>query len=243
VSGQDGAGSGRVAVSPWHAEHPPYSVGGSVYAVPSPFRPAAAAALAANRCRVHADVILDRAGTHRGVTWSELADIRREVPAARLDLHLIALGEAEQDNLLAEEQRALAAVVELGAVGIAVSPASISRHRDRVKALRGAGHQVWIEVHPARRDPGVASEDVDGALVMFIEPGTTDSADPGQLSKVAELSGRLPVAVDGGITRELAVRCREHGASYLISGRGLLTLTFDRSSAADIASSEKGSHP
>jgi pentose-5-phosphate-3-epimerase len=98
-------------------------------------------------------------------------------------------------------------------------------------------------VHPARRDPGVASDDVDGALVMFIEPGTKDSADPGQLSKVADLSGRLPVAVDGRITRDLASRCREHGASYLISGRDLLTLTFDIPSAADLPPSEKGSHP
>ena len=86
-------------------------------------------------------------------------------------------------TLLSEERRALAAVVELGAVGIALSPAVISRHRDRIAALRSAGHQVWVEVHPATRAPGVASEDVDGALVMFIEPGTKDSADPTQLTQ------------------------------------------------------------
>ena len=147
---------------------------------------------------------------------------------ARLDLHVIAPSQAEPNTLLSEEQaRARRPSSSSDAVGIALSPAAISRHRDRIAALRGAGHQVWVEVHPATSDPGVASEDVDGALVMFIEPGTKDSADPGQLGKVTELSGRLPVAVDGGITRDLAARCRRHGASYLVSGRGLLTLTVD----------------
>jgi pentose-5-phosphate-3-epimerase len=100
-----------------------------------------------------------------------------------------------------------------------------------------------VEVHPSTADLGVARDDVDGTLVMFIEPGTQDVADSGQLSNAADLSGQLPIAVDGGISRTLASRCREHGASLLIAGRALLAVTSTTASPRDATRSERGFQP
>lgn len=213
-----------VVVQPWHRTHPPATVGGSIYAVEHPFRVRAARALTDAGCRVHADVILDETGRHRGVTWAELTEIHHRVPDAALDLHLIHLGRPRPEQLVVHLERALQAVSSLGVTAVTLPPAEIGRHRSRLDRLRAAGHQLWAEVHPRTGAEDLDGLDVDGVLVMFIEPGTKDAADLGQLAKVAELGRRLPVGVDGGITRTIAPRCLDSGATYLVSGRDLLAV-------------------
>jgi hypothetical protein len=103
----------------------------------------------------------------------------------------------------------------------------------------------------ARRDAGAGPPDMAAnsvaaqrhGLLMFTEPGTKDVADSGQLSKVNDLSGQLPIAVDGGFTRTLASRCREHGASLLIAGRARLAATSTTASPGDAPRSERGFQP
>lgn len=226
-----------VRVQLWCADYPPYSVGGSIYAVPGGLRVAAAKALVTSHCRVHADIIIDAAGHHLGVTWRELADIRRLLPKAQLDLHLIMLGGAGRLDQIHHERRALAAAVELGAAAITMTYEQIQRHREDLDQLRLAGHQVWVEMTPTDRITNV--DGVDGALIMFIEPGTKNSADLTQLATVAYWSSRLPVGVDGGITRTIAPRCLADGACYLVSGRDLLTIDTDHQSPTTV----KGSRP
>jgi len=232
------AAPAAVLVQPWHRAHPAGSVGGSLYAVDHAHRVDAARALTAEGCRVHADVILDEAGRQRGVTWSELTDVRRLVPDARIDLHLIHLGRPQADQLLVHLDRALQAVTMLAASAVTLAPAHVVGHRRRLDRLRRAGHQLWAEVSPRTAATDLDDLDVDGALVMFIEPGTKSAADLAQLTKVVELSRRFPVAVDGGITRTIAPSCRDSGASYLVSGRDLLTVV-----PPTTASLQKGLQP
>lgn len=237
----DAGTTGTVVVQPWHRAHPPGSVGGSIYAVDHPHRVSAARALTDEGCRVHADVILDEAGRHQGVTWAELAEIRRSVPDAVLDLHLIHLGRPRPEQLLAHLDRALQAVGSLAVSAVTLAPAQISEHRDRLDRLRRSGHQLWAEVHPSTRAADLDGLDVDGVLVMFIQPGTKDAADLGQLAKVAELGRRLPVGVDGGITRTIAPRCLAGGASYVVSGRDLLDVQHDHHPPDGAPAPQKGS--
>jgi pentose-5-phosphate-3-epimerase len=231
-------------VASWHNQYSPYTVGGSIYAVPRPYRLAAARALVASHCRVHADVILDERGTHQGVTLSELSELRQAEPSAQVDVHLITLGSTDRSRVQAEEERVLAAVTGKGVVAITLAPDQIARYPDLLSQLRAAGSQVWVEFSPARSGaPLPVGILVDGALVMFIQPGTQDIADLNHLSKVKELSYQLPVAVDGGITDTIASRCRDHGASYLISGRALLSVTPEPTRSTNATPSEEGAQP
>ncbi|RYZ31238.1 MAG: hypothetical protein EOP01_03795, partial [Propionibacteriaceae bacterium] len=118
-----------VGVQPWHRAYPAASVGGSLYAVDHSYRVEAARQLHADGCRVHADVILDEAGRQLGVTWSELADVRRLVPDAQLDLHLINLGQPRPEQLLAHLDRALQVVKTLDVGAVTLAPAQIGGHR------------------------------------------------------------------------------------------------------------------
>jgi pentose-5-phosphate-3-epimerase len=102
---------------------------------------------------------------------------------------------------------------------ITMTGEQIGRHRIRLDRLRSFGVGVYEELRPEHDGP--AAHDVNGVLVMFIPPGTKQTADPGQLDKVARLAAAMPVAVDGGITQHLAQKCHDRGAGYLISGRDL----------------------
>ena len=209
-------GDGAVRVSAWHAEHPPFAVGGSVYALPGPLR------LAGCRSIDVVPVPCPRRHHHRPRRrpprchlHRAAPTIRGEVPAARLDLHLIALS----DPRVEDEQQALQAAADLAADAITLTPAAINRHRTQVEQLRATGVQVWAEVPPTHTAADVPDH-VDAALVMLIEPGTTNAADLTQLDKISDLARNRPVGVDGGVTRFIAPDCRLRGATYLVSGRG-----------------------
>jgi pentose-5-phosphate-3-epimerase len=214
-----------VVVETWPRSYADHAVGGSVYAVDPTLRMEAGIQLAAARCRVHGDVILGRDLRNRGVSRHELTAIRQAVPAARMDLHLIALGNSVSAHGLAQERRAIETAMEIGAECITVSEQRLTQHAGALDEARALGIDIWLEIPPD--DPGLKVQDaaVDGALVMFIEPGTKQRADPAHLEKVGRLSRILPVGVDGGITRKIAAQCLQSGASYVVSGRDLLTVT------------------
>jgi len=213
----------RVLVEPWSHDHSGCTIGGSLYAVEQRARSRAAQALAAAGCDIHADVILDEHSRHRGVTWSELSEVRRLLPNVEIDLHLINLGQPRPTQLLLHLERAIQAAVSLRCHRITVVPAQIGQHRDRLDRLRAAGHQLWAEVSPREAADTIKALDVDGALVMLIEPGSKDQADLQLLDKVTQLRPSMSVGVDGGVTRRNARACQDAGASYLVSGRDLLT--------------------
>ncbi|MEU6608361.1 hypothetical protein ABZ922_25420 [Streptomyces shenzhenensis] len=210
------------ALHAWYQKHPPFTVGGSLYAVPPAHRAATALALADRQCRVHVDVIIDPRGRSIGVGREELAAARVAAPGARLDLHLI-LDPALTDDTAADLLGAITQdAVRLGAEAVTMNPARATRHPMVVDRLRRAGISLWFE-HGASRPIDVTAGGADGALVMFIPPGTKQAADPLMLTEVARLSPTLPTAVDGGITADLASRCAAEGATYIVAGRSLLT--------------------
>jgi pentose-5-phosphate-3-epimerase len=218
----------NVAVEPWHRDLGDHVVGGSVYAVDPSLRVQAAVQLAAARCRVHADVILGPDGRHRGVSWDELTAIRRATPTARIDLHLIVLGQSAGPARVSEERRAIEIAVQVGAEFITVSRQGLALHADELAAARAAGTNLWLELRPDQPGTDAAGIAVDGVLVMLIQPGTKQTANLAHLEKVERLAQNLPVAVDGGVTRTIAARSRQLGAGYTISGRDLLTVTPPR---------------
>jgi pentose-5-phosphate-3-epimerase len=213
-----------VALQPWHRAFGDHVVGGSVYAVKPRLRVEAAVQLTAANCRVHADIILGPDHRHRGVSWDELAEIRQAAPTARIDLHLIARGKSMDPVRLAEERRAIETAVQIGAEFITVSNRCLSVHATALTTARAAGTNLWLEVPPDKPgtdEPGIA---IDGVVVMLIEPGTKQAANLAHLEKVERLARTVPVAVDGGVTRKIAAKCLQLGASYTISGRDLLTV-------------------
>jgi pentose-5-phosphate-3-epimerase len=211
-----------VVLQPWHAAYPHFTIGGSIYAVAPARRAATAAALTANRCRVHADIIVDQRGRHRGVTCGELADVRTAAPGARLDLHLIVPAEIPVE-LAAEVLGDMGASARrFGVEAVTMNATQITRHRTVVDALREHGIQLWLEFSPGTEVRELPAG-IDGATVMFITPGTKESADPSRLHEVTRLAGRVPTAVDGGITEPIAAQCVANGAGYVVAGRSLLT--------------------
>jgi pentose-5-phosphate-3-epimerase len=208
-----------VTLNDWYRDFPAHTVGGSLYAVPPQHRMEAASLLHRNGCRLHVDVIIGPDG-HRGVGWAELSAVRAALPTARIDLHLVMV-----DDCVAIEDETLAIDITrtLTLDAITMSGEQIGRHRARLERLRAAGVDVCEEVRPDAAGP--TEPDIDGALVMFIPPGTKQAADLAQLDKVSKLAASLPVRVDGGITHPIARQCHDRGAGYLISGRDLLTVT------------------
>jgi ribulose-phosphate 3-epimerase len=102
-------------------------------------------------------------------------------------------------------------------------------HLDRsLKRIRELGAKAGVAFNPSTPPETIEwmLEDVDLVLVMSINPGFGgQSFMPSQLAKIARLrsmieaSGRdIVIEVDGGVTAETAVRCREAGATALVAG-------------------------
>lgn len=210
-----------VALHDWYREYPRHTVGGSLYAVPAELRVAAARRLQAAGCRIHVDVIVGPDG-HRGVGFDEVAAVRAAVPAGRIDLHLIAVAGADAGAVAPE---LVTAALAVGADAVTLPAAVVEGATDAVATLRAAGVQVNEEIPPASAGPAADRADIDGCLVMLIESGTKQAADPANLAKIERLSPHSRVGVDGGVTRDLARACYAAGARYLVSGRDLFAVT------------------
>lgn len=227
-----------IALEPWHQELDDYVVGGSLYAVEPSRRIEAAGLLAAANCRIHADIILAADGTNHGVPWDQLTAIRQAVPEGRIDLHLIVLDSPRHPATMIAAQRTIRLAAALRAEFLTAAADLLALHAAEIDAARCAGVALRQEIAPD--DPAAAAPpEVDGALVMLIPPGTTARADLAQLDRLDLLTGRgIPAGVDGGVTRDIALRSHRAGADYIVSGRGLFT-----DQGADRTSREKGTRP
>jgi pentose-5-phosphate-3-epimerase len=208
-----------IAVQPiasWH-ERFRGQLAGSVYAVPSEARIAAAEALSAAGMTVHVDVMAETEGFPAGVTMAELADIVSAVGPSRVEVHLIGSAEFVDSKLLR--------VLQLRPAKVFLPWDAFTERR--ADALHAVGSSAWIALwqewdgldhSSAPRWPARP----DGVLVMLIEPGSRDQARIGQLAVVTACAGKLPVAVDGGVTEPVAELCVAAGASAVVVGRALL---------------------
>ena len=216
-----------LVLRPWHRDLGDHVVSGSLYAVPYAARLEAARALDEARCRVHVDVVIGAHG-HEGVGWAELYAVRDLLPDALIDLHLIVL----HDGPCADEAVAVRAAHELRLATLATAAPQIRRNRAGLDAVRARGTALLEQVVPGTPGTVEPHDRLDGALVMLVPPGTTrEPADAAALTTVETLARTLPVGVDGGVTPEIARRCRELGAVVVVSGRHLFSDVPDGSAA------------
>jgi hypothetical protein len=181
-------------------------------------RVAAALALTDNGLDVHVDVMAASEGLPAGVSLAELQMISNAVDRERIGVHLIGSGEfvdAVLPKILALRPR----VVFLPWHAFTLA---------RATAIRATGGSAWIAVWQewdGLDDPPWPA-DPDGVLVMLIEPGTRDRCRLDRLGLVTACTTRfseVPVAVDGGVTEEIAPLCAAAGAQQMVVGRALLT--------------------
>ena len=204
------------ALATWHHDFPGV-LAGSVYAAPDS-RVATAQTLAAAGIDVHIDVMAVSEGLPPGVSLAELQMISAVVDRERIGVHLIGSGDYV-DAVLPKILALRPGVVFLP------WPAFTA---ERAKAIRAHDGGAWIAVWrewDGLGDPRWPAEP-DGVLVMLIEPGTRDRCRLDRLGLVTACTTRftgLPVAVDGGVTKEIAPLCAASGVRQMVVGRALLT--------------------
>ena len=205
-----------IALAPWHYDFPGL-LAGSVYAAPV-CRVAAAQALADKGIDIHVDVMAVSEGLPAGVSLAELQMISTSVDREKLGVHLIGSGEFV-DAVLPKILTVRPGVVFLSWHAFTF---------ERAQAISAAGGSAWITVWrewDGLADPQWLAEP-DGVLVMLIEPGTHDRCRLDRLSLVTACTTRfteLPVAVDGGVTEDIAPLCAAAGVQQMVVGRALLT--------------------
>ncbi|MFD5599245.1 hypothetical protein ACFWHR_04225 [Leucobacter sp. NPDC058333] len=223
------------------------TVYGSLYAVAPAERDAAADRFVATGLPIHIDVILDRdaSGTgpalsgslvHRGIDPDALLRLGERHPDSLLEVHLIVIGgaggaAAAAETVLRDEvARVLSIAGRIGVQRVAL-PAHLAADTSLTDEFRADGGDVWAVVEPddalheldALSAPS-GSGAITGALVMLIEPGTSQAARPELLDRVAELAELAPalhVSVDGGVDVAIATRAIELGVHHVIVGRAL----------------------
>lgn len=210
-----------VEIAAWVDDHPRGTLAASLYALPDERRLEGAHAARAAGCWLHADLILRPSRSHPGrlrnvgVAAEQLRAVAAALPGAPLDLHLILLQDPPPEVWRPQITALVGELLEIGPARISTSPRLLA-HLD--KTLPGlAGLQRWHELWPGL-EPTPA---VDGHLLMLIEPGTKQAADPERIASIDGLATAGPVGVDGGVTREVAARVVAGGASYVVVGRAL----------------------
>jgi pentose-5-phosphate-3-epimerase len=184
---------------------------GSLYAVPPDGRHDIARLLVRERLWVHADVFADpAAGVDLGLI-TELAD----AGVGPIDVHL----------LTAEALNALPVICRPGIARITFPFEGAPDIAGTARQVRACGAQAWLAISPATTvtEAAEAARDVDGLLVMLLEPGTQDAADLGLLAKVQTAGSHAPVGADGGIGEHNLTSVLRAGAGYVVIGRGLFT--------------------
>lgn len=191
----------------------------SIYALPPSRRVAGGVAAASQGLWVHADLILERAADggvkNTGVAVDDVLEILASVPAARVEVHLIVI-----DCSTAWNSAVSAVAEQLNGASILRWTAQ-SQVMEHLATLLPQAAERWIEVY-APRDNGEPAPDADGVLVMLIEPGSKNAADPAAIAVVAEHSSDgHSTGVDGGVTPEVAKAAVAAGARHIVVGRAL----------------------
>jgi ribulose-phosphate 3-epimerase len=179
---------------------------GSLYAVPPDGRQDIARLLERERLWLHADVFADPAA---GVDLGLIAELA-EAGVGPIDVHL----------LTAEALNALPVICRPGIARVTFPFEGVP---DIARQVRACGAQAWLALAPATTvaEAAEAAREVDGLLVMLLEPGTQDAADLGLLAKVQTAGPRAPVGADGGIGEHNLTSVLQAGAGYVVIGRGL----------------------
>lgn len=185
-------------------------VAGSLYAVPERDRAAAARLLNQRGLWIHADVFAD---TAMGVSIDLITDLADQ-GTGPVDVHLLTC-------------HALDALDRVCRPGIAriTFPYEGSHDIEAVCArIRAVGAQPWLAVAPGTpiEDYRDALVHVDGLLVMLIPPGTKQSADLGQLTKI-DTGQAMRAGVDGGVHEDNVESILAAGTRYVVIGRRLFT--------------------
>ena len=202
----------------WHADFPGL-LAGSVYAAHGS-RVAAAQTLADTGIDVHVDVMAVSEGLPAGVSLDELQRISAVVPSERIGVHVI----GSKDFVDAVLPKILA--VHPGVVFLPWQAFTT----ERADAIRMAGGSAWIAVW--REWDGLGEPqwpaEPDGVLVMLIQLGTQDRCRLDRIGLVTACTAQfseLPVAVDGGVTEDVAPLCAAAGVHQMVVGRALLNTT------------------
>ncbi|MGV0746357.1 ribulose phosphate epimerase [Mycolicibacterium sp. XJ870] len=202
-------------IAPWHVHYAKW-LAGSVYAAPPPRRVAFAGALAAAGLGVHVDVMAEAEGLPAGVSIAELQQISDDIGSSRLEVHLIGSPE------FADEMLPALLALRPARVFLPWSAFTV----ERAAAIRSAGVAAWIAIWQEWSGWGRGGTpwpaEPDGALVMLIEPGTSDRCEVQRLDIAASCAQRLPVIVDGGVTEDIAPLCITAGVEAMVVGRALL---------------------
>lgn len=185
---------------------------GSLYAVPAEDREAAAQLLGRRGHWIHADVFAD---ARAGVSLTLITRLA-ELGVGPIDVHLLDRGAMD----------ALPIVCRAGITRITVPHEGTDDVEAVAARIRAVGADPWLAIAPGTRveDCADALRHVEGLLVMLIQPGTKDTADPGLLDKVQTVHGQRPAGVDGGVDETTIDRILAAGTSYVVVGRRLFTL-------------------
>ncbi len=210
-----------VAIAGWADDHPRGALAASLYALPDERRLEGAHAAHAAGCWLHADLILrpSRSDPGRlrnvGVAAEQVRAVAAALPEAPIDLHLILLQEPSPEVWRPQVTALVAELLEVGPARISTTPKLLAHLDEALPTLTGL--QRWHELWPGLEPTG----SVDGHLLMLIEPGTKQAADPERIAAIDGLAAGGPVGVDGGVTREVAAQVVAGGAGYVVVGRAL----------------------
>lgn len=199
----------------WHDGFPG-ALAVSVFAAEPQSRLFAAELMASVGVDVHVEIMASMEGLPTGMSLTTLREIITAVSRSRVGVHLV--GSVEYVD------RILPRILPL-------RPAAVylpwwAYNDDRARAVRGSGGAPWITVFDQCADFAVprwpTSTAPDGVLVMLSRPGTPEELRLENLDIVAACSAQLPVAVDGGITEEVAALSIAAGARMVVVGRSLV---------------------
>ena len=200
-------------LAPWHKDFAGM-LSGSIYAARQSARIETAQAFAQAGLDVHIDIMAVGEGLPKGVSVGELRDIAGVVKRSRIGVHLIGSPEFV-DSTLPSVLRARPATVFLPWAAFT---------EERAHVIRAVGSAAWITLWNEWDGIGAPNWPAppDGVLAMLIEPGTRDRCATDRLPIVAECAAEMPVAVDGGITEDVASLCVTAGVKSMVVGRALL---------------------
>lgn len=190
-------------------------VAGSLYAVPEHDRAVAAHMLSRRRLWIHADVFADAA---MGVSLDLINDLA-EQGIGPVDVHLLTYGALD----------ALDRVCRPGIARITFPYEGTDDVEAVCARIRGVGAQPWLAVAPGTQIEHCreALTHVDGLLVMLIPPGTKQTADLANLTKV-DIEHTPRAGVDGGVHEDNVEPILAAGTRYVVVGRRLFACPGDK---------------